>query len=484
MTVSHRVFPLVLVLLLLLAFVVGIVVLAELPNMVARLTYAVESGQAHAARDQLANVTDFSGAFEQVAKAMRPSVVSVSWTKRIQPTANEDSFGELFGPPFSQRGMVEESLGTGVIVSDDGYILTNSHVVGKSNEVTITLSDERTLKGRLIGRDDKTDLAVVKIDTSELVPAALGDSDDIQVGQWVVAIGSPFGLQETVTAGIISAKGRANVGIADYEDFIQTDAAINPGNSGGPLVNLQGKVIGINTAIASRTGGYQGIGFAIPSGMVKAVLESILKEGRVERGWLGAAIQNLSSELAKSFGYHSTDGALVGGVAHNGPAEKAGLRQGDVIVKFNGKPIHNANELRNLVAETAPETEVRMIVFREGKETTLTVKIGRQETRLAQNAKGDSDLGVSVETLTADMAQQQSLDPDEKGALVTNVKRGSPAAQAGLHPGDIIVTVGEQPIASADQFRAVIKKQDVEKGIRMQVETDGLQRFVFIKSAE
>ncbi|NIP86722.1 MAG: trypsin-like serine protease, partial [Planctomycetales bacterium] len=327
-----------------------------LPTIVARLSYAAEAGRAQAAQQQLGVANDLSTAFRYTAKALRPSVVSISSVKKVEPQAAQrraappnvpeefrgffdDDLFERFFEQIPRRGFVQRGLGSGVIISEDGYILTNNHVVRDADEVTVTLSENQDFAARTIGTDAETDLAVLKINASGLVAARLGDSDAIEVGDWVLAIGSPMGLDQTVTAGIISAKGRSNVGITQFENFIQTDAAINPGNSGGPLVNLRGEVVGINTAIASRTGGNLGIGFAIPSNMALQIKDAILRDGKVERGWLGAAIQDLTPELADSFGFGSLDGVLVGDVVANGPAAKAGLASGDIVVTLNNQPM-------------------------------------------------------------------------------------------------------------------------------------------------
>ena len=475
------------------------------PDLVGRVAYAVESGQASAAREQLKSVRDLSLAFQEVTKAVKPSVVNIrSITKmagtsyyQVQPTPSpfgdrfgEDFFERFFGPrsPRERRGeeFVQRGVGTGVIVSADGYILTNNHVVRNADKLTVTLSDNREFDAEVIGADDKTDLAVVKIDASGLLPAELGDSDDINVGEWVLAMGNPFGLSQTVTAGIISAKGRANVGIADYEDFIQTDAAINPGNSGGPLVNLDGQVIGINTAIATENGGYQGVGFAIPANMARQIRDDIIKHGRVVRGWLGVVIQDLNEDLAKSFGFDSTDGVLVGDVPAGGPAAKAGLEPGDIIVKIDGKPVVNMNKLRNMVAAVAPGTEVKVDVFREGEHKTFTVKIGELDSAaLAGFTSGGSagdldDLGLGLQTLSPEAATQLGIE-GEKGVLVTSVTPGSVAERAGLHARDVIVGVGTQRVHDMDDFRSALGTYDLDAGVRLRVKSSGMQRYVLLK---
>jgi serine protease Do len=299
-------------------------------------------------------------------------------------------------------------------------------------------------------------------------------------------MGSPFGLDQTVTAGIISATGRANVGITDYEDFIQTDAAINPGNSGGPLVNLRGEVVGINTAIASRSGGYMGVGFAIPSEMAGHVMHSIIDKGFVTRGYLGAMIQDLSEELAKSFKFESTNGVLVGDVMADSPAAKGGLKSGDIVTKYNGQPVETANELRNAVAATAPEKEVSLEIFRDGERKTIKLNVGQlDEDKLATAVSGRdsaSDLGITVETLTPQLASQLRLENGAKGVAVTKVEPGSLAARVGIERGDIVVTVGDEEISDAKHFREAMSQQNLKDGIRLQVMRDGIKRFVFVRS--
>jgi serine protease Do len=490
------------VLTLLLVAAVPISVLTANPNWLSKLTYAVEVGQAKVSQSQLETATDLSQAFRHVARSIRPSVVSISSIRRVKPSQpNVQRFGSPLpdelrgffqGDPFEkffefrmpERGFEHRGLGSGVIVSEDGYILTNNHVVGEADEVNVTLSDNRQFHAELVGTDKATDLAVLKIDAAHLQPAALGDSGALEVGEWVLAMGSPFGLDQTVTAGIISAKSRANVGLTDYEDFLQTDAAINPGNSGGPLVNLHGEVVGINTAIASRNGGYMGVGFAIPSAIVRHVMDSIIAEGHVTRGWLGAMIQDLDEDLAESFGYDSADGVLIGDLVDNGPGQKAGLRAGDIVVQFDGQAVKSANELRNAVARTQPDKNVKLKVFREGELTTLTIEIGQLEEnslQMGSSRETAADLGMSVGTLTSDEARQLGMQGDAAGVLVTNVEAGSLAARVMIRPQDVIVSVGGEPVTSVARFRELMAEQDLEKGIRMQVVREGFKRFVFVR---
>jgi serine protease Do len=470
---------------------------------------AIEKEEALAARRQLKNTADLSTAFEDVAKALRPSVVNVRSAKRITAPAGlrelpdqQEMLRKFFGDDFSKRffgneaprngfghrggpdgGLQQRGLGTGVIVSKDGRVLTNAHVVRGADELTVTLWNKKNYKAKVIGVDDKTDVAVIKIDAKDLVPAELGDSHSVRVGEWVLAIGNPFGLTETVTSGIISAKGRANMGISDYEDFIQTDAAINPGNSGGPLVNLKGEVIGINTAILSESGGSMGIGFAIPIDMARSVMNSLVKYGKVERGYLGVNIQDLTEELAKSFGYEGTKGVLVADVTPDSPAGKAGLKAGDIITRLNGKPMDDMNQLRNAVAEMAPGTKVNVEVFRNGKDKAIELALGDRESdvRVTRGHETSEDLGITVRALTRDEARAQLKDENTKGVLVTEVKPGSLADNAGIRAGDVITAVGGKPVDSVGELHAAIGKQDLKNGIRMQILTDGVRHFVFLK---
>ena len=417
---------LVILLVLVLGIGLGVGVTMTLPKIGGPWAYAIEKAEASAAYDKLGETDHLSRSFQHVAQALRPSVVSIRSVRKVRAANparpnearpeipeelrrffDDDTFERFLEPRAPEGSFQRQGMGTGIIVSEDGYILTNNHVVRDADEVEVILSTNRKLKAKIVGTDKATDVAVLKVEASGLAAARLGSSENMKVGQWVLAIGSPFGLDQTVTAGIVSAKGRANVGITDYEDFIQTDAAINPGNSGGPLVNLQGEVIGLNTAIASRSGGSTGVGFAIPSDMVRRIMESILDKGRVDRGWLGVGIQDLNEELAKSFGLTSTRGALVGGVLPDGPAAQAGLKSGDVILKVGGKEIRDANHLRHLIAGIAPSKKVKLEVFREKKSIDMEVVIGLRDVgKLSRRERPKllprtaSGLGLTVPTRT------------------------------------------------------------------------------------
>jgi serine protease Do len=480
--------------------IAGVVVLGSVfTDISARVAYALESGQASAAKTRLASVDDLSDAFEEVAVAIKPSVVNISSIKKARPTAtvrrlpqgfSQSPLDEFFGNGFFDRffqqnqsphGFAQQGLGTGVVVSDDGYIVTNNHVVDGADEVSVRLSDDRVFDAQVIGADPKTDLAVIKVDAKNLHPANLGDSENVRIGQWVVAVGNPFGLSNTLTAGIVSAKGRSNMGIVDYEDFIQTDAAINPGNSGGPLVNLHGEVVGINTAIFTRTGGYMGLGFSIPANMVKSVMRSLIDDGHVVRGYLGVLIQDFDEKMAKSFGYESSDGALVGDVTPDGPGDKAGLKSGDIIISYDGKPIRNITQLRSLVAETKPESRTQVEIFRNGKQKTLYATIGELPSELTTVASGpdSDDLGMAVRTLTPDMAARLGMDETE-GVIVTDVEPFGPAANAGLREKNVITKVQGKPVSNLDEFRKQLKRYDLADGIRLRVRTGSNERFALL----
>lgn len=453
---------------------------------------------------KLAPVMAVSEAFQEVVRRVRPSVVSISSIKRPienqMPKRKERRLPEGFPQDFFDDDFMERffdfripqgesekrGLGSGVIVRQDGYILTNSHVVGGADEVNVTLADKRQLPAEIVGTDKLTDLAVLKIDARGLPTATLGDSNETEVGEWVLAIGCPFGLDQTVTAGIISATKRTQMGITAYEDFLQTDAAINPGNSGGPLVNLKGEVIGINTAIASRTGAYAGVGFSIPSHQAKVVFESILKEGSVTRGWLGAAIQDLTSELAESFNYDRKDGVLIDDVTSNSPAEHAGLRTGDIVVSFNGRKVSDANQLRNAVASQRPNSNVEMEVIRDGKLRNIKVMVGLLKEEVQRESDlPDSEptefLGISVAELTPGLRNQFKIPTDEKGLIVSDVEQGSAAAKAGIRSGDLLLAIGNQTVESVKDYEKASRGLDISKGVRLQIKRDGFRRFVFLR---
>jgi len=358
-------------------------------------------------------------------------------------------------------------MGSGVIVSPDGKILTNAHVVKDADEIKVTLGDKRTFQAKVIGADPDSDIAVIKIDAKDLPTATLGDSSKLRVGEIVLAVGNPFGFNQTVTSGIVSATGRTNVKIIAYEDFIQTDAAINPGNSGGPLVNIYGEVIGINTAIATRTGGYQGIGFAIPSNSAKRIMEDLLTEGKVRRGLLGVHIQDVTEALAKSFGRDTADGALVNNVVPGSPADKAGIQPGDIILEFNGQPISNAGQLRNVVAAEKPGATATVVVFRNKKKLSLPVTIQERtkDSFAATEPSGEfgertlKQLGLEVEKLPPSLSERLGLSKGE-GIRVKDVNPGGPGARMGIMPGDVILEVDGKSIRDVEEFNEAIAKAE------------------------
>ena len=388
-------------------------------------------------------------------------------------------------------------LGSGIIIDKEGHILTNNHVVNDVNEIKIILADKREFPAEIVGTDPKTDLAVIKIKgkvPSDLPAASLGDSDEVRVGDWVLAIGAPFGYAQTVTHGIISAKGRTGVGrdTGNYEDFLQTDAPINPGNSGGPLVNLRGEVVGINTAIATSVGQFAGVGFAIPINMAREVMNELVKTGKVRRGFLGIGIQNVDEDLAHKFGLPDNKGALVSQVNKNSPAEKAGVKVGDVITRYNGKTVEDTRQLRNLVAATTPNETVEVRAFRDGKERVFKVNVGElASTTPAEGGEeaeepksASSDLGLSVAPLTPAIAKQYNLDANDKGVIVSDVEEGSPAADAELRPGDLITEVDRQPVTSVADFRDVLAKAKDKESVLILVKRDGASRFVILRRKE
>jgi len=421
----------------------------------------------------------------ELAKELKPAVVNVN-TKRVAegmpelqgPMGRDDQFQQFFKQYFGNRRHTVRSLGSGFIINPSGYILTNNHVVDRATEVHVKLADGRELSAKVVGRDPRTDLALLKVDATGLPVVPLGDSSTLQVGAPVMAIGNPFGLAQTVTTGIVSATGRV-IGEGPYDDFIQTDASINPGNSGGPLINAQGQAIGVNTAIFSQTGGSVGIGFAIPVNAAKPVVTQLAQTGHVERGWLGVMIQSVTPELAKGFSLPSPQGALVSSVVDGSPAQKAGLQRGDVITEYNGRKIARSEELPRVVAETPIGREVPMTVLRDGKPVTLTVRIAQLEEpspKVAATGGEKPVLGVSVEPLTPDMARQLGLS-ESRGILVRGVEDDSPAANAGLRPGDVIVEVDRHPVASVNELRQALDKHAKGTPLLVLLHRDGASRY-------
>ena len=431
-------------------------------------------------------------AMAEVTAAVKPGIVNILTTRTVKVGGGQDPFlddpffkrffGDQFGRQRQQpREQKSSGLGSGVIVSPDGYIITNSHVVKDADEIKVTLTDKREFIGKIIGSDLKTEIAVIKIDAKGLPTVPWGNSDKLQVGEVVLAVGNPFGLNQTVTMGIVSALGRANVGIADYEDFIQTDAAINPGNSGGALVNVKGEVVGINTAIYSTSGGYQGIGFAIPSNMVKSIMESLIKRGKVVRGWLGVSIQKVTPELAKQFDLKDEIGALVGDVVENGPAEKAGLLRGDIIVEYDGKRIEEPYILRNMVANALPGEQHTAKILRDGTLRTMTITIGELPADALQpleSADFQNVLrGVSVQDMNPELAKKLKVPDKIKGVIISDIEEGSIAAGA-LMQGDVIQEVNRKRVSDVKSYKDVAAKIKKEESVLLLIFRGGSSLFV------
>lgn len=414
------------------------------------------------------HIEETSRAFSEIVRAVSPSVVNISSIKETKKRSPFDDFFDFFHPsPDKDKKWKERSLGSGVILSSDGYIVTNNHVIEQSDEIKVTLFDKRVFKAKVVGVDPKSDIAIIKIDSKNLPTITWGDSNNLQVGEFVLAIGNPFGLSHTVTMGIISAVGRANVGISDYEDFIQTDAAINPGNSGGPLVNIKGELIGINTAIFSRTGGFQGIGFSVPSNMVKFIVNQLINEGKVTRGWLGITIQDLTPEIAQKFKLNAYEGVLVSDVTKGGPAHKAGIKKGDVIVEFDGKKVGDVAALKNMVAQSRIGSTVNLKVIRQNKEINLKVIIKELPSEVSEIIPSSIDddkeklnafSGIAVMDLNETISKQLGLGRDEKGVVVIKIDPDSPAEIAGIRKGDVIQEIDRQKIENLNDFNRVSSK--------------------------
>jgi serine protease Do len=428
-----------------------------------------------------------------------PAVVFIKVEKTIEtgsmqrqgsPNQYNDPFG-FFGDEFFERFFRyrmpqqpreyrQSGQGSGFIISNDGYIMTNNHVVGDADVISVKTHDGREFDAKLIGTDEKTDVAVIKIEGDNLPTLPLGDSDNLDIGEWVIAIGNPFGLAETLTFGIVSAKGRSTVGIADYEDFIQTDAAINPGNSGGPLINLDGEAIGINTAIFSQSGGSVGIGFAIPINMAKNIKDQLVTRGKVTRGQLGVMISDLTSDMADYFGLDSTKGVVVNEVLDDSPAQKGGLEAGDVILKINGRDAESMGQLRNTIASLEPGTTVRLVVNRKGNEKTLNVKIGELSAdsgRPMSSQASSHTLGLTVENLTEEMSRRYGLS-QSRGVIVSNVAPDSEAYRKGIRPGTIVLSVNQKEIRSVDEYNKALRESTNSKKVLLQITEQGHTRFV------
>lgn len=430
-------------------------------------------------------LTKFGDAMSKVAERVKPAVVNISTSRTVKtqrhPFFDDPLFRRFFGEPGPQKRKVT-NLGSGVIATPDGYILTNNHVIEGAEDIIVKLSDGKEYKGRPVGMDSRTDIAIIKINENNLPTVPWGDSDKLRVGEVVLAIGNPYGLSQTITMGIISALGRSGIGITDYEDFIQTDAAINPGNSGGALVNIKGELIGINTAIFSTSGGYQGIGFAIPSNMVKNVMDSIINQGRVVRGWLGVQIQPLTLELVKQLGLKDESGVLLVDVVEGGPAEKGGLKRYDVIVEYDGKKTDNPFHFKNMVAATRPGKTVEIKIIRNGNLLTAKVTIGELpiEPQIVSPAQFDNSLrGVSVQEVTDEILQKLGITRKVKGVLVNNIEEDSPALGI-IAKGDIIMEVNRKPVTNIKEYNDTVSKIEKDKDILLGIMRGGYPQVITV----
>ena len=438
-------------------------------------------------------------AFSRVVKDVKPAVVHIAVTSTVETNSeyeqffNHPFFERFFGPEYrfqdpQRRKRQQQGAGSGFIIDREGHILTNNHVVEKADKITVTLNDNSEVEATLIGTDPKSDVALIKIDVDHDLPVVeLGDSAALEVGEWVIAIGNPFGLSQTVTVGVVSATGRSRVGINEYENFIQTDAAINPGNSGGPLLNIHGQVVGINSALYSRTGGYMGIGFAIPINMAKFINEQLMDNGKVTRGYLGVGIQDVDEALAESFGLEKAGGVLITDVQDDTPASKAGVKSQDVLVKLDGIDLQDTQDLRNRIAQTIPGTTVVLDIVRDGKPVELKVKIGEQPADFGIAAQGSSDqnplspFGLVVQELTADLAEQLGYK-GRQGLVISEVEPGSAAAEIGLKSGFLIEEVQKVRVTSLEELRQVMEQSGASERVLLRVRVGQNSRYVVLKN--
>lgn len=455
---------------------------------------------ARAATQEDVEILDRSAkAFARVVKDAKPAVVNIRVESSVEANPefeqffNHPFFERFFGPEYrfqdpQRRKRQQFGAGSGFIINKDGHILTNNHVVEKAEKITVTLADNQQVDAKLIGTDPQSDVALIKIDVEEDLPTIpLGNSSALEVGEWVIAIGNPFGLNQTVTVGVVSATGRSRVGINEYENFIQTDAAINPGNSGGPLLNIHGEVVGINSALYSRTGGYMGIGFAIPIDMVKSIEAQLQKHGKVTRGWLGVAIQDIDENLAESFGLDKAEGILVSETQADSPADEAGIKQGDILLKLEGIALKDVNDLRNKIALIIPGTEVSIQLVRDGKPMELQVKIGEQPAdfgRIAQNKSISGSLstyGLAVQELTSELAEQLGYQ-GRSGVIISEVEPGSAAEQSGLKPGQLIEEVNKLKITSLEDLQQAVQQSPDSSRVLLRVRSGQTSLYVVLRT--
>ncbi|MEI6531434.1 MAG: Do family serine endopeptidase [Chlamydiota bacterium] len=448
------------------------------------------------ATDSVSLLKETSKGFNAVAKKAIPAVVFIESEIASKPSVEnplelfqEDFFNRFFGGPPGgpqNQGPAPKSRkpqyvhGTGFFVTGDGYILTNNHVVADAQKITVSLNGGKKLVAKVIGNDPRTDLAVIKIEGNQYPYLMMGDSDVLDVGEWVIAVGNPFGLDASVTVGVVSAKGRSQLHITDFEDFIQTDAAINPGNSGGPLLNVDGEVVGVNTAIVSNNGGYMGIGFAVPSNMALRVMEQLIKSGSVNRGYVGVVLQPLDEDLANSFGLNKSSGALAAEVTKGSPADIAGLRQGDIILSYNNIPVENISTLRNAISLMDPGSDVKLMIFREGKTLPLTVKVGSYVESQGHNEELYNKFGFEVDEVTSEAAKKAGVQ-ELKGVVVTKVAINSLADRAGIKPGTIIIAVDRVPVVNKEEFDKGIKKSLESQKVLLLVKQGSMTRFITLK---
>jgi serine protease Do len=468
--------------------------------------------------DSRAALRGLGDAFAEISEVAAPAVVFISVEKKMghrrTPQGHPDIFEYFFGPqgPRGQQGprgpqqrprqmprpqapreedstqLVPFGQGSGFLISSDGYILTNHHVVGDADKVLVLLKDGREFEATIIGSDKRTEIAVIKIEANNLPTLEFGDSEALRIGEWVLAIGNPFGLEHSVTAGIVSAKGRG-IGIMDYSDFIQTDAAINPGNSGGPLLDLDGKVVGMNTALYSRSGGYMGIGFAIPVNMIGYVKDQLMTSGKVARGFIGVRLQPLSPDMARHFGVARGRGVIIPEVIDGMPGKEAGLQAGDIVVEFNGQPVQEPASFSSRVASTPPGTKISLVIIRDGKRMAKDIVLGtlpddmdgRGADKEEEGRRSHQDLGFSVQDLEADLAEQLGYAPDTTGVVINEVRRGSRADRAGLRQGDIITMAKSKPVANVEEFEAALEEAQEEDSILLMVRDPESSRYVVLK---
>jgi serine protease Do len=452
----------------------------------------------------LTALRQMSKAFSEAANKAIPAVVFIDVQKTVEvesaqdrrsPFGYNDSFGfdedfleRFFGYRFPHRRSPgtkkyqEFGQGSGFIISEDGYILTNNHVVREADKITVTLHDGRKLDAKIIGTDPKSDVAVIKVEAKNLPVIELGDSDKLQIGEWVIAVGNPFGLDATVTVGVVSAKGRSGFHIVDYEDFIQTDAAINPGNSGGPLLNLEGKAVGLNTFIVSQTGGYMGIGFAIPINMAKYAKNQLIESGKVTRGYLGIYMNSVEPDLADYFGLKQNQGVSVTNVADDSPAQEAGIKAGDIILEMDGKKIEGLQQFKNTVAMIKPGTTVTLLVFRDGEKLKKKVRIGSLgDSPFATDVSEiGHQLGLQVQELTNELARQFGYDPKE-GVIVSEVTPESIAAEAGIRPGMLIVSINRREVSSVAEFNLALEETAKTRKALVLVKYDNFVQYVVLR---